>query len=298
MSLFSGFHGFREFFTPHINDGSFMEKGWINAKEFVEAGDFLVYKCPTWRWSAGEPNKTRNYLPADKQYLVTKNVPCIQTCTIDDDKFPEREEGEWTIFEQDQKLNKQIPMYIDDEIENNVNYQVRNMAMDDTQALTMKNEYIGSEEDYRENEELNLLQEEFYDTNEDMGVNNDIILTKSYDVYITWDKHYRTPRVWLFGYDKHRNPLTHKQMFEDVSPEHAHKTVTYEYHPHENYMVLSIHPCKHASVMKKLISNWNNHKLNENNNGEKLRVDQYLFLFLKFIGTIIPTVEYDYSFNM
>ena len=25
------------------------------------------------------------------------------------------------------------------------------------------------------------------------------------------------------------------------------------------------------------------------------RADQYLFLFLKFISTVIPTIEYDYS---
>jgi ubiquitin-like-conjugating enzyme ATG3 len=28
------------------------------------------------------------------------------------------------------------------------------------------------------------------------------------------------------------------------------------------------------------------------------RVDQYLFLFLKFLSAVIPTIEYDFTFDM
>lgn len=45
----------------------------ITPEEFVRAGDYLVYHCPTWSWAAGEPGRRKPYLPPDKQFLVTKN---------------------------------------------------------------------------------------------------------------------------------------------------------------------------------------------------------------------------------
>jgi hypothetical protein len=45
----------------------------VRGLEFVAAGDFLVYKFPTWKWEAGDASRRREYLPADKQYLVSRN---------------------------------------------------------------------------------------------------------------------------------------------------------------------------------------------------------------------------------
>ena len=42
------------------------------------------------------------------------------------------------------------------------------------------------------------------------------------------------------------------QILEDVSEEHARKTITVDPFPHSGVPAASIHPCKHASVMKKL----------------------------------------------
>ncbi len=42
----------------------------------MAAGDLLVYKCPTWTWAAGEPSRSVSYLPAEKQFLITRAVPC------------------------------------------------------------------------------------------------------------------------------------------------------------------------------------------------------------------------------
>jgi len=58
------------------------------------------------------------------------------------------------------------------------------------------------------------------------------------------------PRVWLRGYDEHQNPLTSQQIMEDISADHAHKTVTVETHPHSSIVCASIHPCRHSEVMK------------------------------------------------
>lgn len=60
-------------------------------EEFVAAGDFLTFKFPVWQWyvasglqsmtnmlkvdyrEKGEPSRARDFLPLDKQYLVTRN---------------------------------------------------------------------------------------------------------------------------------------------------------------------------------------------------------------------------------
>lgn len=39
----------------------------------MAAGDYLVFKCPTWSWSAGDSSRARSFLPPNKQVLVTRN---------------------------------------------------------------------------------------------------------------------------------------------------------------------------------------------------------------------------------
>lgn len=59
------------------NTSTFRSTGQITPEEFVLAGDFLVYKFPSWSWSdASHPSKRVSYLPPGKQFLVTRGVPC------------------------------------------------------------------------------------------------------------------------------------------------------------------------------------------------------------------------------
>lgn len=94
-----------------------------------------------------------------------------------------------------------------------------------------------------------------------------LLQVRTYDCLISYDKHYQTPRFWLFGYDEvsshvprsitahgqNKNPLTPAQVFQDVPADHAFKTMTMEAFPHSGQQLASVHPCKHASVMKKFI---------------------------------------------
>ena len=43
----------------------------------------------------------------------------------------------------------------------------------------------------------------------------EILSTRTYDLNITYDKFYQTPRLWLFGYDENRTAMTVDQMYED-----------------------------------------------------------------------------------
>jgi ubiquitin-like-conjugating enzyme ATG3 len=67
----------RDRLAPVSRTSTFRATGQITPEEFVLAGDYLVYKFPSWLWAdASSPAKRVPYLPPGKQYLVTRGVPC------------------------------------------------------------------------------------------------------------------------------------------------------------------------------------------------------------------------------
>ncbi len=75
--LYSTVNTLRDRYTPVTHKSTFRQSGQITPEEFVAAGDYLVYKFPTWSWGdADDASRRVSYLPDGKQYLVTRNVPC------------------------------------------------------------------------------------------------------------------------------------------------------------------------------------------------------------------------------
>lgn len=118
-----------------------------------------------------------------------------------------------------------------------------------------------------------------------------VIHTRTYDLHIVYNKYYSTPHLFLIGYDESRKLLSVEEMFEDVSQDNAKKTVTMEAHPHVSLTMLAIHPCRHSDLMKKFI------QIAEEG-GNELSVYSYLIIFLKFVQSVVPTINYDYSQNI
>lgn len=115
--------------------------------------------------------------------------------------------------------------------------------------------------------------------------------TRTYDLHIVYNKYYQTPHLFLIGYDENGKLLSVEQMFEDVSQDNAKKTVTIEQHPNLGPSMLAVHPCRHSDLMKKFI------QIAEEG-GNELSVHSYLIIFLKFVQSVIPTINYDYSQNI
>ena len=86
-------------------------------------------------------------------------------------------------------------------------------------------------------------------------VSDNIMATRTYDITLTYDNYYRVPHVFLFGYDESSQPLSAKEMFEDIMQDYANRTVTMDPHPHMKGGVIhaAIHPCKHSAVMKNIV---------------------------------------------
>lgn len=55
--------------------------------------------------------------------------------------------------------------------------------------------------------------------------------------------------------------------------------------------IASIHPCRHGPAMLNIIT-----ALKEV--GNTPQVDQYLSIFLKFIQSVVPTIQYDYTMDV
>lgn len=75
--LLNTFRNIREKMTPVLTSSQ-LEEGRLNPEQFVVAGDALVKLAPSWQWEGGDESKQRSYLPASKQYLVTRGVPCAR----------------------------------------------------------------------------------------------------------------------------------------------------------------------------------------------------------------------------
>ncbi|CAB0030985.1 unnamed protein product [Trichogramma brassicae] len=294
-----------EYLTPVLKESKFRETGVLTPEEFVAAGEHLVHHCPTWQWAVGDVDRTKPYLPKDKQFLLTRNVPCTRRCKqieycddleqiIETDGDPE---GGW-VDTHHYGVNI-----------GGVEEKVSEMTLGEAQP-TNSNVVSSSADDDDEDEEAadmeafevsGMLDERDKYTTESVKPNKDkkeafsegeIIKTRTYDLHITYDKYYQTPRLWLFGYDENRKPLNVEEMYEDVSQDHAKKTVTMETHPHmPGPPMASVHPCRHAEVMKKIIET-------VMEGGRELGVHMYLIIFLKFVQSVIPTIEYDYTQNV
>ena len=139
---------------------------------------------------------------------------------------------------------------------------------------------------------LNEFQEDLEDSSEeDCEQNENIVMSKTYDVTITYDNYYRTPRVWFFGYNKMGMPMSYKKMLQDFSENHKKVTVTIDKHPFISVHCVNVHPCKHSNVMKTII------KIKKSNNN-KVLLEHYFVYFLKFVACIVPNMDFDFTTSM
>ncbi|KAG0447366.1 hypothetical protein HPP92_028357 [Vanilla planifolia] len=302
QKLHEAFKGTVERITAPRTVSAFKEKGVLSISEFVIAGDNLVAKCPTWSWEAGDPSKRKSYLPVDKQYLITRNVPCLRRAISVEEEY-EAAGGEVLLDNDDNDgwlATHGKPNEARTTEEENLP-SMETLEISKGRRIQPISSYLGGEEeedipdmaDFDHTENLvemdpATLQPSYFVAYEPEDDN--ILRTRTYDVSITYDKYYQTPRVWLTGYDESRIPLKPELVLEDVSQDHAHKTVTIEDHPHLQGKHASVHPCRHGAVMKKIIDVLMSR-------GVEPEVDKYLFLFLKFMASVIPTIEYDYTMD-
>jgi len=234
----------REMTAPVLRESKFVERGVLTPDEFVKAGDLLVYKCPTWEWCTADKNKLKSYLPGNKQYLVTRNIPCLSRVnTLVSQKFLEEvieaglndpngsDDDGWLATHLEDKAkesNLKKAVSIEDADAGKLSGAMDSLTMDGSGDSGLdgkgdlgnvkKKDDVESDDDYADLEgfeDESLLVEDIAKAKEEDepdyvfagDMNDNIQLTRRYDIYLTYDKYYQTPRVFLSGSDENGQPL-------------------------------------------------------------------------------------------
>lgn len=294
----------REYLTPINNESNFRTTGEISPDEFVKAGDYLVFKFPTWQWGTCPPALRKKHLPAEKQFLVTRHVPSYLRISsylpeIDDDGDQEEEWGMPYLNKESQTTNKDVAST------NNYSKTSPSLAIHDLDDLIEDD--VEDDVDGTGTVHLDHLDDEF------TNIESDASQLRKYDLYISYSTSYRVPKMYLVGFNANGIPLLPDQMYEDISGDYKDKTATIENLPMSyNTTSVSIHPCKHSSVMKVFMKHSKAAAASESSNptgdltdddtnnsteNDGIRVDQYLVIFLKFIASVTPRIEYDFTMD-
>ncbi|KAL8680325.1 MAG: hypothetical protein Q9224_006951 [Gallowayella concinna] len=367
----------RDRFAPITHNSTFRTTGQITPEEFLLAGDYLVYKFPTWSWSdASPPSKRVSYLPTGKQYLVTRGVPCHRR--LDDNFAGDAGQDEAMVQDELGRGKSGVDTAGGDDdgwLRTGGMGASQEARMRDVRTLGESGEVqVGEEEE----EEIPDMEDEEDDEEaiiRDPKGQGSTAPTRTYTLYITYTPYYRTPRFYLSGYLSPSQPLPPAQMMEDIVGDYADKTVTLEDFPFfdAGVKMASVHPCRHASVMKTLldradaalklrlgrlrqgqrkggevgsdgkrveagmeglVDNMRSttlSSLSSNTDSKKgfkegvaaaggsggdewevlqheagqeredevaIRVDQYLVVFVKFLSTMTPSIEHDYTMGI
>lgn len=275
---------------------TFQKTGQLTAKEFVEAGDALTTLLPSWEWAAGDA-KIKEFLPPDKKYLIFRNCKSLQRCTtLYDVEGADVDAGDdWVATHSGHEERRQRRH--EEEL-------ARQLAAEEAR----KAKAAAAAAKPKDDDDDGFYDDD--DKDDDIAPDDGVTETTScrlYNVSIVYDEYYQSPRVYLAGYsEKDRSkPLTAQEMYEDVFSENRDKTVTIDPHPFDRSLCISIHPCRHAETMKRILDGYAA-RLEEAQEGmpasEKVEFvfppEKALFVFLKFIASVVPTIDYDTAIDL
>ena len=275
--IFKGYQDIVSYISPTLKQSKFYTEGKLTPEEFVLAGDFLVLKCPTWKWCSAKDNLYNSALPKDKQYLLTT----VKSNSRASDYI---------------KDNGTIEVQIEDDwVEENLNINNENKKEEEPEKimdLDLENDDNTNEQPKKEEEKKEEIKKDIDDfVIIDNDKDDDNSKVRTYDVSVTYDFYYCVPRMWLVGYDYKGRPLTDNEMKEDVMPEYRNKTVTIEPQTCTGIKNISVHPCRHSLLLLKMIKDFQE-------TGRKMEIYMTILLFLKFLQSVVPTVQYDFTMDI
>lgn len=228
----------RESLTPALSTSAFETRGVLTPQQFVSAGDELVASCPTWEWAGStKEGSERSYLPKGKQFLVTRGVPSKTRCRGKDfspSAAMMKDNGEGWMIEDvagDGQGSDDDFDLCDGDDKPPSDAVAKSETPPSTSTPPPTTSGGGDDDDDDEYADM----DDFTDPTLASDLSS-LTVTPSpgsstlrrYDVMISYDKYYQTPRVWLLGYAPSGTPLTGQEMFEDVMEDYVNRTVTIE----------------------------------------------------------------------
>ena len=284
-----------------MKESKFYTEGKLTPDEYILAGDFLTQKCPTWKWCEASEGHYDKRLPKEKQYLKT-TVACNKRAQdyMKLNATTEKEvEGDWIeadLVKTDESGNvvkcEQKVLDLDDDDEK------KEKKNEEKEEKVEEEKEEEDDDDDDDGDEIVIKNKPKKETKQAEVKENDKKTEKkknenyrTYDVTVTYDFYYCVPRMWLMGYNSNGQPLSEKEMKEDVMEEYRNKTVTFEQHPGTGLRYVSVHPCRHSLLLKKMIQNFEN-------SGKKLEIHMSILIFLKFLHSVVPTIQYDFTMDI
>lgn len=252
-SLYEGYKAAAEMVIPDLKDSNFLETGMLTKEEFKLSCDKLIKMDSTWSWMK------------EGECLIKKRILCNKI-----------------QLEQDLNVDEDINVY--------------NLKETADTTVAISNEPAPEPEQTSDTESDDFLAE--FET-QDLVENDDATVKIDYDnldkshyynVSITYDQYYRTPRIWFEGIDSGGMILSQEEIYSDFMVEYIKVSLTLEKHPIMNMNYISVHPCKHAFAMHKMFA----FEL-EKKDESKVKIEDYLVHFLKFASCVIPQLEFDKS---
>ena len=254
--LYNGYKAAAEKIIPDLKESKFIETGMLTKEEFKRSGDILISNDSAWCWN--KPGVC----------LEKKHVYC-NVIKLEIDDSGNSEDSDMNMYKLTDQTEKNA----------NVNANIITNASD----TIIHNE---TDEDCLDGFAENM------DVYEDpIGVSAEAVKEGHYyDISITYDNYYRTPRIWFNGLNEYGEPLDDKSIYADFMVEYIKVSLTLEVHPVLNMNCISVHPCKHAFAMQKMFA-----FEMEKKDIDNIKVEDYLVHFLKFASCVIPQLEFDKS---
>lgn len=257
-TLYDGYKAAAEMVIPDLKDSNFLETGMLTRDEFKLSGDLLIKNDPSWVWT--KPGLC----------LLKKRILCNKA-----------------DLEQDLNETDDINVYnFRNAAHETRKTRVTNDNTDAAGDAGDAGDAAGDDDDLLaafENDDLieqdcGIIQPKYVDTQH------------YYNVSITYDQYYRTPRIWFEGMNGYNEVLSQDEIYSDFMVEYIKVSLTLETHPILNINCISVHPCKHAFAMQKMFA----FEL-EKKDATDVKIEDYLVHFLKFASCVIPQLEFDKS---
>ncbi|KAF5839299.1 autophagocytosis protein AUT1-like protein [Dunaliella salina] len=186
--------------------------------------------CIHARRQGGDPRKRRTYFPPEKQFLVTRNVPCLRRAAdmeagaLQSEYTLGGEEDGWVATHRDPALagtadaEEAIPS-LDDQP--NQGEGGKAAADEDDDCPDISELELGQADDEAALPSTAGQSQPGYLRAEEPEDN--IVRTRTYDLYITYDQYYQVPRLWLVGFDESRQPLHPSKVSDNKDRQHLYQ---------------------------------------------------------------------------
>ena len=250
MDIFNTYKKIATKLIPDLKNNNFQQSGMLTKDEYLLACNYLSKNYNEWQMI-----NVIDRLP----YLILRDIQYKNISELLDEQNENGDENDWNIcINKDNKKKNKLEKKVD--------------VQNDTLNLVDFEEEL---EEF-ENDELTI------------DYDNSIEDKRIYDITRTYDNYYRTPRIWFHAKSLTGQNISNEKILEDFSIEHTNVSIKIETHPYYKLESVSVHPCKHADVMKKLI------KI-ELENEKTVEVKQYFIYFLKFVSCIFPHISFDFT---